>query len=88
MLKSAVGLFIVAVLVVIIYLPSYTKMQDLRSRNAHYKQQIEYLKKEQMDLLEEGRRLKDDPEYVERVARERMGLIRKGETVYKMVPEE
>lgn len=86
-MKSALGLFILAFVILALFLPSYTKMQDLRYKNAQYKKQIEDLKNEQVRLLEEGRRLKDDPEYLEKVARERMGLIRKGETVYKVVPE-
>jgi len=39
-----------------------------------------------MSGWEVTRILKNDPEYLEKVARERMGLIRKGETVYKVVP--
>jgi len=85
-MKSALGLFLLAFVILALFLPSYTKMQDLRYKNAQYKKQIEDLKNEQVRLLEEGRRLKDDPEYLEKVARERMGLIRKGETVYKVVP--
>jgi cell division protein FtsB len=88
MARNAVWLFIVALVLLLLFLPSYTKMQDLRYRNEQYKKQIEDLKKEQARLLEEGRRLKEDPEYVEKVARERMGLIRKGETVYKVVPSQ
>lgn len=86
-MKSALGLFILAFVILALFLPSYTKMQDLRYKNAQYKKQIEDLKNEQVRLLEEGKRLRDDPEYLEKVARERMGLIRKGETVYKVVPE-
>jgi len=87
MLKSALGLFLLTVVIFVFFLPSYTKMQDLKHKNAQYKQQIEDLKKEEAALLEEHKRLEHDPEYLEKVARERMGLIRKGEKVYKVVPE-
>ncbi len=87
MLKSALGLFILTLVILALYLPSYTKMQDLKYRNEQYKKQIEELKKEEAALLEERKRLENDPEYLEKVARERMGLIRKGEKVYQVVPE-
>jgi cell division protein FtsB len=34
--------------------------------------------------LEEKRLLEEDPAYLEKVGREKMGLIRKGEVVYKI----
>jgi len=86
MVKSAIGLFVLAFVILVLFLPSYTKMQDLKYKNEQYKKQIEDLKKEEVLLSEEHKRLKNDPEYLEKVARERMGLIRKGETVYKVVP--
>ena len=88
MFKSALWLFGVTLIVLVLFLPSYTKMQELRDKNEQYKRQIEDLKKEQVRLEQEEKRLKEDPEYLEKVARERMGLIRKGETMYKVVPEQ
>jgi cell division protein FtsB len=32
--------------------------------------------------------LEEDPVYLEKVAREKMGLIKKGEVVYQLVPAE
>ena len=86
MIKSALGLFLLTLVILALYLPSYTKMQDLKYRNEQYKKQIVELKKEEAALLEERKRLENDPEYLEKVARERMGLIRKGEKVYQVVP--
>lgn len=87
-MKNAVLLFIVAAVILVLFLPSYTKMQDLRSRNEHYKKQMEDLKLEQERLAEEERRLKDDPEYRERVIRQDMGVMKKGEVIYRVVPNE
>ncbi len=62
-------------------------MQDLKQKNQEYALSIKQLEKKNTQLLAERERLKNDPEYLEKVARERMGLIREGEKVYKAVPE-
>ena len=86
MLKGAVGVFIVAIIVLIAFLPSYTKMQDLKQKNLDYKRQIEQLQAQKTQLTEEKRLLESDPVYLEKVARERMGLIKEGEVVYRITP--
>lgn len=87
MVKNAIGLFILTVAVLAMFLPSYTRMQDLSQKNLEYKDQIEHLKKKNIQLKEEKRLLDEDPVYLEKVAREKMGLVREGEVVYQMVPE-
>jgi cell division protein FtsB len=37
-------------------------------------------------LKAEAKRLQDDPATIERVARERFGMVRAGETLYRFVP--
>jgi len=86
MLKNAIWLFVVAALILFVFLPSYTRMEDLRSKNEEYQKQLVTLKRENMQLIEERRLLKDDPAYLEKVAREKMGLVKEGEVVYKIVP--
>ena len=86
MIKSAIGLFVLTIIVLIIFLPSYTKMQDLKQKNLDYKRQIEQLQQKSAELKEEKRLLETDPVYLEKVAREKMGLIREGEVVYKITP--
>ena len=87
-MKNPILLFVLALLILIAFLPSYTKMQDLKARNLRYEEEIQALVKERDRLIYEKQRLEDDPEYLEKVAREEMGLIRKGEKVYRLVPEE
>lgn len=86
MLKNAIWLFVFTIIVLAVFLPSYTQMQDLRQKNLEYSRQIKQFKQENARLAEEGRRLEEDPVYLEKVAREKMGLIREGETVYKITP--
>ena len=88
MFKNAVSLFIFTVIVVILFLPSYTKMQELKQKNQDMFQKIQYLETKNKKLEQEQKFLKNNPEYLEKVAREKMGLIRQGETVYKIVPQQ
>lgn len=60
----------------------------MREKNREYKRQIEMLKKKNAELAEENRMLEEDPEYLEKVAREKMGLIKEGEVIYRIVPVE
>jgi cell division protein FtsB len=86
MIKNALWLFALTILVLFIFLPSYTKMQDLRQKNKDYAYQLQLLKERKIRLIEEKKLLENDPMYLEKVAREKMGLIRKGEVVYKITP--
>jgi cell division protein FtsB len=87
MKRNALWLFGVAIVILFLFLPSYTKMQDLRYKNDQYEKQIIQLKQDRERLLEEERRLENDPEYQEKVIREEMGVIKKGEVIYRVVPE-
>ena len=86
MLKNAIWLFVLSVVVLFVFLPSYTAMQDLKAKNIEYERQIEALKAECDRLAKERQMLEEDPVYLEKVAREKMGLIREGEVVYKITP--
>ena len=44
------------------------------------------LKKKNKKLGEERQLLENDPVYLEKVAREKMGLIKKGEVIYRIMP--
>ena len=86
MLKNAIWLFAIAVLILVVFLPSYTQMQDLKQKNKDYEERIKQLVGKNKELIEERRLLEQDPVYLEKVAREKMGLVREGEVVYKLVP--
>ena len=86
MLKNAIWLFVFSLFLLLVFMPSYTKMQDLRQKNADYQKQIEQLKVKNVQLTEEKRLLQDDPVYLEKVAREKMGLACGGEMVYRIMP--
>jgi len=87
MLKNAFLLFAVAFMILIVFLPSFTKWQDVKQKDLEYQARIAELEQEKAKLEEERKRLEGDPDYLERVAREKMGLIREGEVVYQLTPE-
>ncbi len=84
MLKNALWLFAVATIILLFFLPSFTIMQDHQQKNREYENKIAELQRRNDELKEEKRRLIEDPVYLERVARERMGLVRDGEKVYRI----
>lgn len=71
-----------------IFLPGYTKLQDLKQKNLEFEERIEQLKQENLALEKRVERLQKDPLTLEKVAREKMGVARKGEVVYKINPIE
>jgi len=72
----------------IIFLPSYTKLQELRERNRDLEVKIKHLSIENTLLQQELKRIESDPIYQEKIAREKMGVVRKGEIPIKIVPKE
>lgn len=86
MFKKAFWLFGVTVFLLVIFLPGYTKLQELRDRNTDLAKKIKQLSVENVFLDQELKRIKDDPVYQEQIAREKMGVVRKGEVPIKLVP--
>ena len=86
MLKNAIWIFAITLWILIILIPSFLKIEDLKSKNFEYARQIEYLRTKNSELAHEKKLLEEDPEYLEKVAREKMGLIKKGEVLYRLTP--
>ncbi|MDD5596006.1 MAG: septum formation initiator family protein, partial [Candidatus Omnitrophica bacterium] len=84
---KAFGLFGLAVFLLILFLPGYTKLQELKDRNNDLEGKIKRLAIENALLQEELRKVENDPVYQEKIAREKMGVVRKGEIPVKLVPE-
>ena len=86
--KKIIIYFLVgAVLAAAIFLPGFSKLQHMRARERRVKEENERLKKLNIALKEEIKRLQEDPVYIEGVARDKMGVVREGEIVYKVLPE-
>lgn len=87
-LKKAFSLFGVIFFLLIIFLPGYTKLQELKDKNRDLEMKIKYLNVENALLQKELQKIEKDPLYQERIAREKMGVVREGEIPIKIVPEE
>ncbi len=85
MLKKAFWLFGITVFLLVIFLPGYTKLQELREKNSNLEVKIKRLHVENALLEQELKRAESDPVYQEKVARERMGVVRKGEVPVKII---
>lgn len=72
----------------IVFLPGYTKLQELRDKNRGLETKIKALSVENTLLEQELKKVETDPLYQERIAREKMGVVRKGEIPIVIVPQE
>jgi len=87
-LKKTFSLLGIVLFFLIIFLPGYTKLQELRDRNRDLEVKIKRLSVENTLLQQELKRIESDPIYQERIAREKMGIVRKGEIPIKIIPQE
>jgi len=70
-----------------IFLPPFAKYQELRYKNRSLEQQIKKVNEETKRLEEERRRLETDISYVEKKARDKIGVAKKGEIILKQSPQ-
>ena len=83
---SRAKIYLVIGVLVIIFLPPFAKYQELRYKNKKLEERINYLKADNARLTEEKKRLETDISYIEKTAREKIGVVRKGEIVLKELP--
>ncbi len=70
---------VILVIIGAIFLPGYIKFMQLKIRNMRLEKEITRLERENLKLYKEKKRLEEDINYVEKVARESMGVTKKGE---------
>ena len=83
-LRKSFWLFSFAVLLLILFLPGYTKLQESRVKNIHLEERFRKIAIENALLQEELKRVQNDPFYQEKLARDKMGVVRKGEIPIKI----
>lgn len=74
--------------IAVIFLPAYSNMQEKKHRNVEYDLKISELEQTNQVLKEERILLEENPDYLERVAREKMGLIKEGEVLIRIKDSE
>lgn len=67
----------------LLYGPAFLRWSELNARQEQLEAEIAALKRENLRLAQEARRLREDPAYAEQVARQQFGFVRPGETVVK-----
>ena len=66
-------------LILVIFLPGYTKLQELRDKNRDLQAKIDQARLDNLQLEQEILRMEQDPVYQEEVVRHKLGVVRKGE---------
>ena len=85
MLRKAFWLFGIIVFLLVMFLPGYTKLQELREKNINLEIKIKRLHVDNALLEQELKQAENDPIYQEKIAREKMGVVRKGEVPVKII---
>lgn len=91
--KERLRNFIIAIIIGIIAIMFVTgrkgliRLIQLKIEESKLKSDIGKLNKNNVRLSEEIEKLQKDPKTIEKIAREELGLVKKGETVYKFVPK-
>ncbi len=70
------------VMLCVVFLPGYSQLEKIREDNRQYLQRIELLEMQNEKLAVELNRMKEDPLYLETKAREKLGIVKKGEIIY------
>lgn len=73
------------VLFVAFLTPKVLQISALQARSNNLEVELQNLKAENKSLETELRLLRDDPVYIERVAREKLSKAKEGEIVYRVV---
>ena len=89
-MKKKVGRWafvVIAVAILSIVVAGNVNLYRVHSRTKRLKARVEELNSTIDSLTVEIQRLKSDTAYIEHIARERLGMARKDEKVYKFVEE-
>jgi cell division protein FtsB len=75
-------------LVLFLFFPSVSQFLELKRQEEGLSREIADLRKKITELKREEHLIKNDLSYLEGVIRKELGLVKPGEIVYKVVPEE
>ena len=78
LIGAGIGLALLA-----LYSPAFLRWSELRARQEQLEAEVTLLKRENLRLYQEARRLREDPSYAEAVARRQFGFVRPGKTVVR-----
>jgi cell division protein FtsB len=70
--------------IVVIFFPGYARFQQLKQKHKILIEHVEKLKQENRELEIQIERLEKDPFYIEKRARDKMGIGKEGEIRYRI----
>lgn len=76
------SILILAILIAV-FLPGFRDLQKEKEENVQLERRIALLEAHNEQLKEELFKMKNDPSYLEKKAREKLGVIKKGEIIYR-----
>ena len=79
---------ILSVALAYILIPKFWKVHELNQQKSELEQEIRHLSTHNQLLENELRLLKEDPVYIEHMARRKFRQAKEGEVIYKLVPPE
>ena len=71
-----------------LFMPLVERQRELRGRANELREDIQKSAEELRMLRLKQERLREDPRFIEKIAREKLGYARPGETVFRFVDEE
>jgi cell division protein FtsB len=87
--RSVLIWILIGILILWVFVPIILKINRLKTQKADLQVEIHRLAQRNIALDQELQQLKNDPTYVEYMARRTFGTAKEGEVVYKLVtPEE
>ena len=85
LLRTAI-LMVLAISLAVYGGQSLTRVWALKKEAETLEREVGVLRADTARLTAEVDRLRTDPEYIEQIAREKLGLVKPGERVYKLPP--
>ncbi len=81
--KKLILIAIGLIALIVVFLPGFSRLQELKEENRNLENRIDILKKTNIELIKEKDKLENDPNYLEKIAREKLGMVRKGEIILR-----
>ncbi len=67
-----------------LFLPDYSRIKQLKAEKEGLLVEQRRLEEEVVRLKEENKRLETDPSYVEKIAREKLGMVKEGDVLIEI----
>ena len=86
MTRVVIALIVVCTLLTMgfAFYPEWTRLSDMRSDLAKQQTRLSELRKQADRRIQEVDLLQHDPEYLEMIARDRLDLMKSGETIFRL----